>query len=90
MNNNKFFSKQDVADAGWILETQDTLNHGLCNLIWAAKVIAWFQNFLQLIRDRVAVIRGRGITTSIKDIINQTAALVRNEVLSVEPIMYVA
>jgi len=89
MNNNKFFTKQDVADAGWILETQDTLRHRLCDLIWAAKVIAWFQNFLQLIRDRVAVIRGRGITTNIKDIISQTAALVRNEVLSVEPIMYV-
>lgn len=87
--NNKFFSKEDVADAGWILETQDTLDHGLCNLIWAAKVIAWFQNFLQLIRDRVAVIRGRGLSTNIKDIISQTADLVRNEVLSVEPIMYV-
>lgn len=84
---NLFYSRQDVEDAYWIIQTSNTLNHGLMAELWAAKVIAWFQNFLSLIKERVAKIRDKGIKTPIKELVTQTVQLIKNGVLIINPIM---
>jgi len=84
---NQFYSRQDVEDAFWILSTMNTLNHGLNSELWAAKVVAWYQNFIALLKERVAKIRDRGITTPIKELFAQTVTLIKNGVLIVNHVM---
>lgn len=82
----EFYSRQDVEDAAWILSTASTLNHGLMAEVWAARVIAWYQNFIAYLKERVSKIRGRGITTPIKEILNQTVNLIKNGVIIINSI----
>lgn len=87
MHQREFYSRQDVEDASWILSTMHTLNHGLMAEVWAARVIAWYQNFISYLKERVSKIRGRGITTPIKELFAQTVTLIKNGVLTVNPVM---
>jgi hypothetical protein len=82
-----FYYKEDVESAIWILETQDNLDHRLCNILWAAKVIAWFQNFIALIRSKVDRIRGRGIATPIQKIISDISNSIKSGRIFINPIM---
>ena len=82
----EFYSRQDVEDAAWILSTASTLNHGLMAEVWAARVIAWYQNFIAYLKERVSKIRGRGITTPIKEIFTQTVNLIKNGVIIINSI----
>ena len=84
---NLFYSRQDVEDASWILSTMHTLNHGIMAEIWAAKVIAWYQNFIAFVKERISKIRDRGITTPIKELFTQTVQLIKNGVLIINPVM---
>jgi hypothetical protein len=84
---NLFYSRQDVEDASWILSTMHTLNHGIAAELWAAKVIAWYHNFISFVKERVAKIRDRGITTPIKELFEQTVTLIKNGVLIVNHVM---
>ncbi len=83
---NEFYSRQDVEDASWILSTSSTLNHGLMMELWAAKVIAWFHNFIAYLKQRVSKIRERGVSTPIKEIFNQTVTLIKNGVIIINSI----
>lgn len=82
-----FYSRQDVEDAYWILSTSSTLNHGISAELWAAKVVAWYHNFMYTVRKRVESVRLRGISTPIKELFTETVQLIKNGVLIINPIM---
>ncbi len=83
---NEFYSRQDVEDASWILSTSSTLNHGLMAELWAAKVVAWFHNFITYLKERVSKIRLQGVSTPIKELVEQTVILIKNGVIIINSI----
>lgn len=90
MHQREFYSRQDVEDASWILSTASTLNHGIMAEVWAARVIAWYHNFISFLKERVSKIRGRGVTTPIKEIFTQTVNLIKNGVIIIDSITLMA
>lgn len=53
MNTNVYYTMRDVSDARWIVSTSDKLYHNIEALLWAHRVIIWFNNYLSLIRTEV-------------------------------------
>lgn len=87
MRRSEFYSQQDVEDACWILETNNSLNHGIVFEVWAAKVLAWYYNFINLVEERIVKAKAWNLSTSLQDVLTQTTNLIKNGVLFVYPVM---
>lgn len=83
---NEFYSRQDVDLAAWVLSTMHTLNHGITTEVWAARVVAWYHNFISYLKDSVAKVRSMGIATPIKELVAQTVTLIKNGVIIINSI----
>ena len=50
MNNKTvYYSKEDVSDAYWILSTQHSLDHRVCDLMWATRVYIWLTSIISYV-----------------------------------------
>lgn len=80
-----FYSVEDVECAGIIEDNPHLFEFSF--QVWAAKVIAWFRNFLALIDSKVTRLRGRGITTPIQKIITDITNSIKSGKIFINPIM---
>ncbi len=49
----EFYHSQDVRDAEWLIQTNDSLNHGLPAMAWAWRVITWYLDLYKHVRSQV-------------------------------------
>lgn len=79
---NLFFSRQDVADAEWIINSDASLNHGVVHLLWAWKVINWYLNMYQKVKATYTFRVRQGIKTTIQEVTDYIVGLIKdNKVL---------
>lgn len=52
MNNSVYYSKEDVSDAYWILSTQHSLEHRVCDLMWATRVYIWLTSIISYVHRK--------------------------------------
>lgn len=69
--NNLIFSRQDVNDALWIINSDAELNHGLPFMIWAWKVIAWYMNLYNIVKSRFTKLVSQGLSVTVEEILDE-------------------
>lgn len=72
----EFYHSQDVLDAEWLIQTSETLNHGIPAMIWAWRVITWYMDFRSHVQSQV-----RRLHMSIRAAIDNTVRLIKCGVL---------
>lgn len=80
---NLFFSKEQVLDAEWIIQTDNQLNHGLPHTLWAWKVINWYLNFYNKVKQLLFYRRKLGIKTTVQETVNYIANQIKADKCSV-------
>ena len=59
----EFYNSQDVQDAEWLIQTNDSLNHGIAAMLWAWRVIKWYMDMYLYVRSKV--IKGLDLSAAI-------------------------
>lgn len=77
-NKNLYFSRQDVEDAEWIIQTSNQLDHGIEPLLWAWKVVNWYLNFYTRIKKIVLSKLRQGIKVDVQSVVTYVAKLVKS------------
>ena len=72
----EFYHSQDVRDAEWLVQTNESLYHGIPAMIWAWRVITWYLDFRSHVQSQV-----RRLHVSFRAAIDNTVRLVKCGVL---------
>ncbi len=73
----EYYSRQDVLDAEWLIQTSESLNHGTIALLWAWKVINWY---LGMYANVVYLIKREGM--SLRAAFNKTIFLIQHNLFN--------
>lgn len=49
----EFYHSQDIKDAEWLIQSNESLNHGIQAMIWAWRVIKWYMDLYEHVRSQV-------------------------------------
>ena len=73
----EFYHSQDVLDAEWLIQTNETLNHGIPAMIWAWRVITWYLDLYKHVKSQVV-----NLKLSTRAALDNTLRLVKLGVVS--------
>lgn len=76
MKTREFYHSQDVRDAEWLVQTNESLDHGIPAMIWAWRVITWYLDFRSHVQSQVLRLQ-----VSFRAAIDNTVRLVKCGVL---------
>ena len=80
-NTNLDFHREDVDDALWIINTSETLNHGVESLMWAWKVVLWYLNLHREVTYFYYQNIKKGIKRTVEQVLDYVLSLVRSNTL---------